>query len=210
MFYDGGPAGKPLRKGGRDGRAMAVRLQKILSQWGVASRRRAEKMIVAGEVWVNGQPAHLGQKVSPESDRIEVNGKQIQPVQKPNLTTLLLHKPAGVLSTCQDPWKRLTVLDLLPSIYRHRGLHPVGRLDADTTGALLLTNDGELTYHLTHPRHHIPKVYRVWLEGNPPQAVLQQWRQGILLDNRLTLPAQVKVVRPPPETGQCHLSQGDP
>ncbi len=171
-----------------------VRLQKILSQWGIASRRKAEQMILAGQVNVNGAPAQLGQKVNPNCDRIEVNGKLIQPTHQPPATYLLLHKPRGILSTCHDPWQRPTVIDLLPPTHHQRGLHPVGRLDADTTGALLLTNDGQLTHRLTHPRHHISKVYRVWIQGKPSPTVLQQWRQGIMLDNRFTLPAQVRVM----------------
>ena len=176
---------------------MEIRLQKILSQWGIASRRQAEQMIGTGEVRVNGELAHVGQKVSPERDRIEVKGQVVQPGHKPQPVYLLLHKPTGVLSTCQDPWQRPTVLDLLAPRYHHQGVHPVGRLDEETTGALLLTNDGQLTYGLTHPRHHISKVYQVWLQGNPPQSVLQQWCQGVMLDDRLTLPAQVRKILNP-------------
>ena len=176
---------------------MEARLQKILAQWGVASRRKAEEMIQAGQVRLNGQPAHLGQKANPAVDRIEVNGHWIQPQHQPQSIYLLLHKPAGVVSTCHDPWNRPTVLDLLPPCYRQeQGLHPVGRLDLATTGALLLTNDGQLTFELTHPRHHIPKTYHVWVQGHPPQSVLQQWRQGIMLSGQCTLPAQVRIWRP--------------
>ncbi|MGC8715218.1 MAG: pseudouridine synthase, partial [Leptodesmis sp.] len=93
-----------------------------------------------------------------------------------------------------------TVLDLLPKDLQHgQGLHPVGRLDAESTGALLLTNDGDLTFYLTHPRHHIPKTYRVWVEGYPTQETLRQWRQGVLLEGRKTLPAQVSVVQRHPD-----------
>lgn len=174
---------------------MDERVQKLLSQWGVASRRQAEQMILAGRVRLNGAIAQLGQKANPTLDRIEVDGVLIRPHQRPASIYLLLNKPAGILSTCTDPWHRRTVLDLLPPVLRDgQGIHPVGRLDADSTGALLLTNDGDLTFYLTHPRHHIPKTYQVWVEGNPGEAVLQQWRRGVMLDGRPTLPTQVTVL----------------
>jgi 23S rRNA pseudouridine2605 synthase len=104
----------------------------------------------------------------------------------------LLNKPAGFVSTCHDPRDRRTILDLLPPELRHGyGIHPVGRLDTDSTGALLLTNDGDLTFVLTHPRHEISKTYRVWVEGDPSAATLRQWRQGVMLSGRRTLPARV-------------------
>jgi 23S rRNA pseudouridine2605 synthase len=107
---------------------------------------------------------------------------------------LLLHKPAGVVSTCRDPEGRPTVLDLLPANFSGLGLHPVGRLDTASTGALLLTNDGDVTECLTHPRHSVPKTYHVWVRGHPPETVLTQWRQGVLLDGQLTRPAEVQVL----------------
>ena len=174
---------------------MEERLQKILSQWGIASRREAEAMILAGRVRCNGTMVGLGQKADPEADSIEVDGKLVQPAHRPTLVYLLLNKPVGVVSTCDDPQGRATVLDLLPPQLRAgQGLHPVGRLDIDSTGALLITNDGELTFGLTHPRHSIPKTYHVWLQGHPPESVLQQWRQGVVLDGRKTRPAQVRVI----------------
>jgi 23S rRNA pseudouridine2605 synthase len=172
------------------------RLQKIISQWGIASRRQAEQLILAGQVRLNGSVAGLGDKADPSCDRIEVNGQLIQP-DRPNLVYLLLHKPVGVISTCHDPQGRSTVLDLLPARY-HAGLHPVGRLDSDSTGVLLLTNDGHLTYCLTHPRHHIPKTYQVWVVGQPSPAALKQWQTGVMLDGHLTLPAQVRVLQQMP------------
>jgi 23S rRNA pseudouridine2605 synthase len=174
---------------------MKERLQKILSQWGVASRRQAEQMILNGRVRLNGTIVQLGQKADPEFDRVEVDGVPIQPINRPEQLYLLLHKPAGVLSTCKDPWQRITVLDLLPDDYRQEGLYPVGRLDIDTTGALLLTNDGKLTFCLTHPRHHVPKTYQVWVQGHPSESVLQAWRDGIPLSGRPTLPAQVRLLK---------------
>jgi 23S rRNA pseudouridine2605 synthase len=172
---------------------MTERLQKILSQWGVASRRQAEQMIVDGRVRLNGTVVQLGQRANPEQDQIEVDGQPIGPHNRPALVYLLLHKPAGVVSTCDDPQGRPTVLDLLPPALR-QGLYPVGRLDTASTGALLLTNDGALTAHLTHPRHSVAKTYQVWVQGQPPAAVLQQWRQGVLLEGRRTRPAEVRVL----------------
>jgi 23S rRNA pseudouridine2605 synthase len=176
------------------------RLQKILSQWGIASRRQAEQMILAGQVRVNGKTVELGQKADPQSDRIEVDGKLIQPAHRPQMIYLLLHKPAGVVSTCSDPQGRVTVLDLLPAkLHTGQGIHPVGRLDADSTGALLLTNDGDLTFRLLHPRHSVSKTYHVWVQGQPPEAVLAAWRQGVILDGKKTLPALVRVLKTQPD-----------
>lgn len=178
---------------------MQERVQKILSQWGIASRRQAEEMILAGRVQVNGAPIQLGQKADPEYDRLEVDGIPLQTGSRPQPLYLLLHKPAGVVSTCQDPQGRTTVLDLLPPAVRsNSGIHPVGRLDGESTGALLLTNDGALTFYLTHPRHHIPKTYQVWVEGHPSVDALQQWQQGVNLEGRRTLPADITVLATQP------------
>lgn len=174
---------------------MEARLQKILAQRGIASRREAEEMIRRSRVRINGLLAHLGQKVDPEKDTITVDGKVVLVQQRPKLMYLLLHKPAGVVSTCYDPQGRTTVLDLLPKELRAgSGIHPVGRLDADSTGALILTNDGDVTFCLTHPRHSVPKTYRVLVTGHPPEAVLQAWRQGVMLDGRKTRPAEVRFI----------------
>jgi pseudouridine synthase len=176
--------------------AEAIRLQKILSQWGIASRRHAEELILAGHVSLNGQPAALGDKADPESDLIEVRGQRVQNQQRPELVYLLLNKPAGVITTCTDPQGRRTVMDLLAQPYRQsQGLHPVGRLDSDTTGALLITNDGELTHVLTHPRHLITKTYEVWVRGHLGLTALARWRQGVELAGRMTLPAQVHILK---------------
>lgn len=184
---------------------MQTRLQKILSQWGIASRRQAETMIQAGRVRVNGDIAHVGQTANPEVDRIQVDGRMIQPTNRPELLYLLLNKPAGVVSTCADPRGRRTVLDLLPLSMQTQGIHPVGRLDFHTTGALLLTNDGELTFQLTHPKHGIAKTYEVWVKGDPPPSVLSEWQKGILLDRRPTLPAQVRVIKKDRQTNKTLL-----
>lgn len=173
---------------------MTERLQKLLSQRGIASRRQAEKLILGGRVTVNGKMAQIGQQADANCDRICVDGVEIG--EPPRSIYLLLHKPKGVVSTCKDPQGRKTVLDLLKDSWQNgAGLHPVGRLDADSTGALLMTNDGDLTYRLTHPRHQLPKVYQVWVSGRPPNAVLQHWRTGVVLEGRKTLPAKVKMIR---------------
>lgn len=184
---------------------MADRLQKILSQWGIASRRQAEQMILSGRVRLNGAVVQqLGQKADPTCDRIEVDGQRLQATEMPQLLYLLLNKPQGVVSTCHDPQGRLTVLDLLPASLRQQtGIHPVGRLDYASTGALLLTNDGDLTLRLTHPRHSIAKTYEVWVEGIPSSSTLDQWRRGILLDDRLTRPAEVHVLKTTPHGQTC-------
>jgi pseudouridine synthase len=173
-----------------------ARLQKILSQWGIASRRRAEQLILAGRVRVNGAVATLGQTAEPTTDRIEVDGKLITVQGRPEPVYLLLNKPVGVVSTCFDPQGRPTVLELLPPELREcEGIHPVGRLDIESSGALLLTNDGELTFQLTHPRHSISKTYLVWVRGQTSNSVLDAWRNGIDLDGKYTLPAQVTTLK---------------
>lgn len=174
---------------------MQERLQKVLSQWGLASRRQAEQIILQGRVRVNGAIAQVGQKADPTADTIEVDGQPLLIQSKPSKTYLLLNKPAGVVSTCSDPQGRKTVLDLLPQNLQNQGLHPVGRLDTDSTGALLMTNDGALTHQLTHPRHNIPKTYHVRVQGCPSAEILQAWRQGVDLEGRKTRPADVRVIQ---------------
>ncbi|CAN5641247.1 pseudouridine synthase [soil metagenome] len=173
---------------------MSERLQKLLSQRGIASRRQAEKLILGGRVTVNGQTAEIGQQADASTDRVCVDGVEIG--RPPQGVYFLLHKPKGVVSTCKDPQGRKTVLDLLDeSLQTRSGVHPVGRLDADSTGALLLTNDGQLTYGLTHPRHQLPKIYQVRVQGIPSAAALQRWRTGVMLSGRRTLPADVQIVK---------------
>ncbi|WP_107670651.1 pseudouridine synthase [Cyanothece sp. BG0011] len=175
---------------------MVERVQKILSQWGIASRRRAEDMIVARRVRLNGEIVTLGDKADPDCDRLEVDGQLIQPSQRPELLYILMNKPVGVVCTCDDPQNRSIVLDLLPKqLSQGTGIHPVGRLDFNSSGALLLTNDGELTLRLTHPRYHLPKTYEVWVQGHLTEERLQQWREGVMLMGKKTLPAQVEVIR---------------
>jgi pseudouridine synthase len=145
---------------------------------------------------VNGVVATLGQTAEPTTDRIEVDGKIITIQNRPEPVYLLLNKPVGIVSTCFDPQGRSTVLELLPVQLREcEGIHPVGRLDIDSSGALLLTNDGELTFGLTHPSHSISKTYLVWVRGNTSDAVLDAWREGINLDGQYTLPALVTALK---------------
>ena len=175
---------------------MQERIQKILSQWGVASRRRAEEMILARRVRLNGEIATLGDKADPERDRLEVDGRVLKPASRPEFLYLLVNKPLGTISTCSDPEGRQTVLHLLPALMRKgKGLHPVGRLDADSSGALLLTNDGDLTLRLTHPRYDPAKTYRVWVNGDVSAATVERWQQGVFLDGRKTRPAQVRILK---------------
>ena len=159
---------------------------------GLCSRRTAEAWIEAGRVNVDGQVSTLGDQADPDSQVIQVDGRPLCPRREP--TVLLINKPAGVISTCRDPRGRSTVLDLLPRPLR-QGLHPVGRLDADSRGALLLTDQGELTLRLTHPRFDHAKTYRVWVEGTPLDTSLQRWRRGLSLDGTRTRSAEVRVLQ---------------
>jgi len=172
---------------------MKVRVQKVLSQWGIASRRKAEKMILAGRVEINDQTAKLGDKIDLTLDNLKVDGKSVEIANRPKLIYLLLNKPTGVVSTCSDPRNRSTVIDLLPVQFTHgTGIHPVGRLDYASSGALILTNDGDLTLGLTHPRYHLSKVYWVELDRPPSGRDLNLWRRGIVLDDKKTLPAKIR------------------
>jgi len=169
------------------------RLQKVMAAAGFCSRRRGEELLRQGRVRVNGRPAGIGDQADPGRDRIEIDGRPLQ--ASPASLTLLLHKPLGVLCTCHDPQGRLTVMDLLPSdLRRGQGLHPVGRLDADSRGALLLSNDGEFTLRLTHPRYGHRRVYRVWVRGCPDARTLAYWRQGVPLAGQPSQPLGLEVI----------------
>ena len=171
---------------------MSERIQKVLRTWGIASRREAEKMILAGRVKVNGVPCKLGDKADPYRDKIAVDNKELTNRYRPKLVYLLLHKPKGYICTCDDPKGRKTVLDLLPpKLQKGKGIHPVGRLDRNSTGALILTNDGSLTMALTHPRYHQPKTYLVTLQGSMDNDKLQTWSEGFVWEGKKTLPADI-------------------
>ncbi len=167
------------------------RLQKVLAQAGIGSRRVAEIYIDEGRVSVNGVIARLGQRVDPERDVIEVDGSQIG--VKAGLVHYLLNKPAGVVTTAQDTHGRPTVVELVPAEPR---VFPVGRLDADTEGLLMLTNDGDLTHRLTHPRYGVPKEYLAEVEGRPSRGSLRQLREGVELEDGRTAPAKIALVAP--------------
>jgi 23S rRNA pseudouridine2605 synthase len=162
-----------------------VRLNAYLARVGVASRRRADELIKAGRVTVNGRRGELNDFVGGR-DVVEVDGQR---VAAQALAYVLLHKPAGVVTTARDPQGRRTVVDLVPHPAR---VVPVGRLDADTTGALLLTNDGELAHRLAHPRYEVDKVYEVEVEGEPDESALRRLAEGVDLDDGRTAPAQVR------------------
>jgi 23S rRNA pseudouridine2605 synthase len=166
-----------------------MRLNAYLARAGVASRRKADELIKAGRVRVNGDPGQLNTFVGAH-DRVEVDGKA---VSKQRLAYLLLHKPAGVVTTASDPHGRPTVVELVEHESR---VVPVGRLDADTTGALLLTNDGELAHRLAHPRYGVEKTYLAEVEGQPDDAALRELAEGIELEDGCTAPARVRRVAP--------------
>jgi pseudouridine synthase len=162
-----------------------MRLNAYLARAGVASRRGADELIKAGRVRVNGEPGALNTFVE-EGDRVELDGRELAPQR---LAYVLLHKPAGVVTTARDPQGRPTVVDLV----RHEArVVPVGRLDADTTGALLLTNDGPLAHRLAHPRYEVEKVYEAEVEGEPSNEALRRLRDGVELDDGRTAPARVR------------------
>lgn len=186
------------------GAATPERLQKLIAASGLCSRRRADALLQQGRVLVNDRPAEPGQRADPLRDRILVDGHPLPGPAAP--LTLLLHKPTGVVSSCHDPQGRPTVLDLLPAELRHgRGLHPVGRLDADSHGALLLSNDGRLTLALTHPRYGHSKTYRVLVQGQPGARELEAWRRGVPLDGRPCQPLQLRVLRRDADTTLLEL-----
>jgi 23S rRNA pseudouridine2605 synthase len=167
-----------------------VRLNAYLARAGVSSRRKADELIKAGRVTVNGEPGQLNTFVA-KHDRVELDG---QPLTRQRLAYVLLHKPAGVVTTASDPQGRPTVVELV-SEHEVR-LVPVGRLDADTTGALLLTNDGELAHRLAHPRYEVEKVYEAEVEGEPSDEALARLEQGVELDDGPTAPAKTRRLGP--------------
>ncbi|HET7760308.1 MAG TPA: pseudouridine synthase [Gaiellaceae bacterium] len=166
-----------------------MRLNAYLARAGVASRRKADELIKAGRVTVNAEPGQLNTFVQ-RRDRVEVDG---EPVELQPLTYVLLHKPAGTVTTASDPQGRPTVVGLVDHPAR---VVPIGRLDADTTGALLLTNDGDLAHRLAHPRYEVDKVYEAEVEGEPSDEALRRLEQGVELDDGPTAPARARRLGP--------------
>ena len=166
--------------------AEGERLQKVLARLGVGSRRVCEDLIRDGRIFVNGEEASLGMRVNPDTDVVEIDGAPV-PI-RPDLVHYLLHKPAGVVSTASDPQGRRTVVELVPEEPR---VFPVGRLDYETEGLLIVTNDGDLTHRLTHPSFGVDKEYLVHVEGTPSRGALKRLREGVELDDGVTAPAKV-------------------
>lgn len=164
-----------------------MRLQRALAQAGVASRRRAEELIEAGSVTVDGKVATLGSKVDPDRQTIVVSGRKVRPLAT---RWVLLHKPLGVVTTADDEQGRRTVLDLIPN---HRGLSYVGRLDVMTTGLLLLTTDGEAIHRLTHPKYRIPRRYTALVHGAPTADLAAKAKTRVVVDGRPVVPLTVRV-----------------
>lgn len=171
---------------------MEERLQKFLAEAGVASRRKAEELIAAGRVKVNGVVIkEQGVKIDPRKDKVEFDGKALSQKAEKKVY-LMLHKPEGYVTTSKEQFGRPAVLDLIHGVPER--IFPVGRLDYDTSGLLLLTNDGDLTYRLTHPKHDVDKTYIAKLYGVPDDGNLQKFRRGVVIDGRKTSPAKIQII----------------
>ena len=179
----------------------SIRLNKYIAQCGVASRRGADELVFSGQVHVNDTIADSpGIKVDPASDTVKVNGKAIRLPGGGSDITVILHKPVEIVTTAKDPQGRQTVLDLLPNKIKQMRPFPVGRLDFYSEGLLLLTTDGDLCYRLTHPKYHLPKVYRVTIRGSVPEKAIKTMRAGMTLEDGTKL-APVKVETQKPVAG---------
>jgi 23S rRNA pseudouridine2605 synthase len=181
-----------------------LRLNKILAQAGLTSRRGADHVVLEGRVAVNGVVTREpGTLADPAADRITVDGR---PLPSPESTQyLLLNKPAGVVTTVRDPQGRPVVTDLLPADVRAR-VYPVGRLDADVEGVLLLTNDGPLTHRLLHPRYALPRLYEAEVAGRVTEADVPRWRRGVTLDDGPAVPLEVVLVHSAGASSTVHLA----
>lgn len=179
-----------------------MRLQKFLAQAGIASRRAAEELIRQGRVEVNGGKAQLGLSVDPLKDRVRLDGKPVT-LRTQNII-LAFHKPRGCVTTASDPQGRRTVLDFLPDFGTR--IFPVGRLDYDAEGLLLLTNDGELANRLLHPRYGISKVYDVKIKGHPDKKAIEQLRSGVRIEEGVTAPAEVEIIRELPNAAWLRIT----
>lgn len=167
-----------------------VRLQKFLAESGVASRRKSEQLIADGKVRVNGKTAEIGDKINPKKDTVTVNGKKI--LKRKDFTYILLHKPRGFITTMSDEMDRKCVAELIKDVPVR--VYPVGRLDRDSEGMLLFTNDGEFANAMTHPTKHVPKTYRVTVRPSISEEQITSLTTGIIIDDRKTAPAQVRVI----------------
>lgn len=167
-----------------------VRLQKYMAENGIASRRKSEELIAAGKVRVNGKIAAVGDKVDPKHDKVTVSGKRVVKVKKN--VYIMLHKPRGFITTMHDEMGRKCVAELIQDVPER--VYPVGRLDRESEGLLLLTNDGEFANALTHPSRHVPKTYRVTVRPDVTKEQLAAFETGIEIDGRPTLPAEVRVL----------------
>lgn len=172
--------------------ANLVRLQKVLADCGVASRRKSEELIRMNKVKVNGKIASIGDKVDPFNDKIYVNGKRITSRAKPKFRYIMLNKPRGYITTMNDERGRKCVNDLIADVKER--VYPVGRLDKDSEGLLIMTNDGEFANTLMHPSKHINKVYRVTVRPDISVSQINKLSSGVLIDSRKTLPAQIRVI----------------
>ncbi|WP_297129223.1 pseudouridine synthase [uncultured Eubacterium sp.] len=169
-----------------------VRLQKFMAEQGVASRRKSEDLIRAGKVKVNGHVAEIGMKINPRKDLVTVGKQKLTNVKKRKMVYVMLNKPRGYVTTVSDELGRKTVMDLLPDFGCR--IYPVGRLDKDSEGLLLLTNDGSFTNCMTHPSHEYAKVYRVTVRPSVNDDILYNLRNGIEIDGRMTAPCEVTVL----------------
>lgn len=171
---------------------MEIRLQKFLALAGVASRRKSEELILDGKIKVNKQVVTtLGTKVNPNYDIIEYNNKKI--IHKEEKVYYMLHKPIGYITSVKDEKNRKTVIDLLKTVPER--IYPVGRLDYDTSGLLILTNDGELTYKITHPKYEIAKIYKAKVSGTPTPNELEQFQNGLMIEGRKTAKAKIHILK---------------
>mgnify|MGYP001410141695 CR=1 FL=1 len=169
-----------------------VRIQKIISDAGICSRRKAEDLITQNRVQRNGKDVFIGDKADIEKDQIYLDGKKLE-INK-RIKVILLNKPKGYICSCKDTHGRPTILELLPRTLQS-SIHPIGRLDLNSRGAILLTNNGDLTMKLTHPRYLHPKTYHVLVKGLPSEKSLNAWRNGVMIYGKQTQKAEVSVIK---------------
>lgn len=169
---------------------MQERLQKFMARCGVASRRKSEEIILQGRVKVNGETVNSVVSVDPELDRIEVDGKLIRPEE--NKVYIMLNKPTGIITSAKDQFNRKTVLDIIQVEER---VFPVGRLDFDTSGLIILTNDGDFAYRMTHPSHEVEKVYEAEVLGIPTDEEMERFRSGLKIEDYVTSPSEIRIIR---------------